>query len=985
MESNRIKERRDYQRLILNYLRDNNKFLERDSNIHYDANLAMDKELLMKFLWATQKEKLEFLQTKSSYKSDFEGQIISNINRYIYDYNLIDALTNGVEMDGQKLDLMYTKPAMSYNADLNEKYDNNIFSVMEEVNHKEDERIDLVIFLNGIAIFAIELKCNLSGQNYKDAISQFMFERDPKTRLLEFKRGVLVSFAMDLEEVWMTTHLCRRDTFFRPFNKGFNKGAGNPPTENNDGIRVSYMWEDILTKDSILFLIDKFIFIEYEKKKDEKTGKTKIQENLIFPRYHQLNAVKRLIEDMKINHTSRNYLIEHSAGSGKTNTIAWLSHLLKSLHDNDVNIFDTIIIMTDRIVVDRQLQDAVSDKHFKAPAGEVVVLDDDSTSDDLRRALNGNTKIIVTTIHKFSYITDSTKALKNKKFAVIIDEAHSSTSGAMMEAVTTTLTKEDESEEKTTYDLLVDEINSAGKQDNISIIAFTATPKGTTLQLFGEENGEAFSLYSMKQAIQEGYILDVLQNYTTYETYFEVNKKIQEDPLLKERTAKRKIAHMINTDDTNLKQKLEIMLDHFTSKIQYMLDGQAKAMVVTSSREAAVKYKNIFDELIKEKQYTNIEALVAFSGKIKVNGIEYSEPKMNGISEAKLAEAFDTNEYQVLIVANKYQTGFDQKKLVAMYVDKKLRGISAVQTLSRLNRTCKGKDSTFILDFKNSYDDIINAFKPYYEETILTNRLNPNDIYKLDKKLWEYGFLNKEDIDKFVGIIYQEKLTDKDKEKVIAFVSNAYNKIQDFDENIINEIRTCIRSFIRLYSFIIQASDFEDVRLHKQYVFLKYLLKELIGINRSISMVLKDKISITNFVQNKTGEIKKSGVTSDPNVKLPSAEPGVIIPEAEEELSKIIDDINKKYSKHFDKDFSIKAILQIKDIMLQSEDLKQAAKVNSQQNFNFKLQDILQELLFAGLKTNKELYKAILKDESTKQALLKMLSDDVYKKLRNDD
>ncbi len=985
MESNRIKERRDYQRLILNYLRDNNKFVERNAS-NYDPNFAMDKDLLIKFLWATQKEKLEKLKKKRAYQEDLEDQIISNINRYIYDYSLIDAFKSGVPMDGVTIDLMYTKPANSFNPEYTKKYNNNIFSVIEEVYHKEGERIDLVIFLNGIAIFAIELKCNLSGQNYKDAISQFMFERDCKTRLFEFKRGVFVSFAIDLEEVWMTTKLCRRETIFKPFNIGFDKGKGNPPIEDNNGIRVSYMWNNIFTKDSILFLIDKFIFIEYKKEKDEKTNKEKIKETVIFPRYHQLNAIRRLLDDIKINHTSKNYLIEHSAGSGKTNTIAWLSHLLKSLHDsNDNNIFDTIIIMTDRIVVDKQLQDAISDKHFNSKAGEVVVLGDNSTSDDLRIALNGNTKIIVTTIHKFSYITDSTKALKNKNFAVIIDEAHSSTSGAMMESVTATLTKEDDATEKTKYDILVEEIKKSGKQENISIIAFTATPKPTTIALFGEENGQAFDLYSMKQAIEEEYILDVLQNYTTYETYFEVNKKIQDNPVLKEKTAKRKIAHLINTDEKNLKQKLEIILDHFTSKIQFMLDKKAKAMVVTSSREAAVRYKRIFDELIEEKQYTDIQALVAFSGKIKLGTEEYSEQKMNNIPESQLPDVFDTNEYQVLIVANKYQTGFDQKKLIAMYVDKKLRGITAVQTLSRLNRTYPGKDSTFILDFKNSYEDIVNAFKPYYEETTLTNKLNPNDIYKLDRKIQDYGFIDENDIDKFIDLVYKEKLSDKDKENIMALVSKSFNIIDDFDENIINEIRTCIRSYIRLYSFIIQASDFEDVRLHKLYIFLKYLLKELIGINRGIPMVLKDKISITNFIQNKKEEIKKSKIEAQSGIKLAGAEPGSITPEAEEELSKIIDEINKRCNKNFDKSFSVKAILQLKDLMLNSDDLKQAAKVNSQQNFNFKLQDALKTFLLEGLKTNKDLYKTILADETIKQEILKTLSDEIYRILKNKD
>ena len=641
--------------------------------------------------------------------------------------------------------------------------------------------------------------------------------------------------------------------------------------------------------------------------------------------------------------------------------------------------------MTDRIVVDRQLQDAIKDKHFNSKMGEVVILDDDKTSNDLKNALNGNSKIIVTTIHKFSYITNSTKALKNKTFAVIIDEAHSSTSGIMMDAVTVTLSKEDSETEKTTYDILIDEIKHAGKQDNISMIAFTATPKATTIQLFGEKDGGAFSLYSMKQAIEEGYILDVLENYTTYQTYCEINKKISENPLYKEKRAKKKIVHLINTDETNLTQKLEIMLDHFTNQIRYLLDGQAKAMIVTSSREAAVKYKRIFDKLISENKYSDIQALVAFSDKIKLDDKEYTEPKMNGLPEAKLPEVFDTNEYQVLIVADKYQTGFDQKKLVAMYVDKKLSGITAVQTLSRLNRTCQGKETTFILDFKNKYEDIIKAFEPYYETTILANRLNQNDIYNLNRKIDDYNFLNNEDIEKFIQIIVKEKLNDRDKEKVIALVSKASSLIKEGrTETEIFEIKNSIKSFIRLYNFIIQATDFEDINLHKKYKFLRYVLKDLTSVNPVNPINLKDKISINNFVQKKKQEITKTQIKAKPEINLPKSDPPVFVPEAEEELSKIIEDLNKKYDKNFENDMSVKALLLIKEKLLKDNHLKKVAKANSQQNFNLRLEEDFSKLLVSVLDSNKDLYMTILKDKEGQKLLIKILSDMVYNKLRDE-
>jgi len=649
----------------------------------YNAAYAMDTALLFSFLENTQKDTLERLE--KIYKEKTHQTILNYINNEINKSSgsLLDVLKHGVEFDnGAKLYLMYRQPATSFNAKSTALYEQNILSVMEEVYHKEGERIDLVIFLNGLAIFAFELKCNTSGQTCKDAIWQYRKDRDHKTRLFKFKAGCLVSFAMDLNEVYMCTKLNGTSSFFLPFNKGSEDySKGNP--HNDDGINVSYMWEDILKKDMVLYLIDKFIFISKETKKNEDTGKKQTKETLIFPRYHQLSAVRRLTADIIENRSENNYLIEHSAGSGKTNTIAWLAHRLSFIHDKeDNNIFDTIIIITDRIVVDRQLQDAVLSMDHKA--GLIKVMDEDCTSNDLADALNGNTKIVVTTIQKFRFILDKVSALQVKTFAIIIDEAHSSTAGTNMEAVTAALSESCEEEEQSMADLIEEEIARSGKQKNVSMIAFTATPKPTTLQLFGtlNEKGKkaAFDLYSMKQAIEEGFILNVLQNYVTYETYFRINKAIEDDPQLKTIAAKRKIAKYIELHDTNIAQKVEIVIEHFKNNVMHSLGGKAKAMVITSSRAAAVKYKLEFERYIEEHRYENIHALVAFSGKIIVESIEYTEVQMNNIPELALRAEFDKDCYQVLLVANKYQTGFDQPKLAAMYVDKKLRKVAAVQS-----------------------------------------------------------------------------------------------------------------------------------------------------------------------------------------------------------------------------------------------------------------------------------------------------------------
>ena len=548
---------------------------------------------------------------------------------------------------------------------------------MEEVWASDKERVDVVVFLNGLAIMSFELKCNFAGQSYEDAIYQYRTERNPKTRLFLFKAGCLVNFAMDLNEVYMTTKLDGQATFFLPFNmgngEGVNAGKGNPVYE--DKYSVSYMWEDILTKETVLDLINKFIFIETKESTDELTGKKKIKETLIFPRYHQLDVIRKLLADVGINKTSQNYLIQHSAGSGKTNSIAWLAHRLSSLHDayNKI-IYDNIIVVTDRIVVDRQLQSAILGIEHKT--GLIRVMDDKCSSADLAIALKGNTKIIATTIQKFPYIVDSVSGLKEKKFAVIIDEAHSSTSGKDMSAITMTLgageADIDTEGALDSEDIIVDEISRNGKQPNVSIFAFTATPKPTTLQLFGKVNAkgqrEAFHIYSMKQAIEEGFILDVLQNFTEYKTFYQINKEIEEDPRCKTVEAKRQIARFVELHETNIAQRIEVIIEHFRTTVMNELGGMAKAMVITQSRASAVKYRQAFEDYIQRKGYKNIHALVAFSGKVKLpdSEKEYTESSINGFSEDKLTKEFEKDDNRVLLVANKYQTGFDQPKLCAM-------------------------------------------------------------------------------------------------------------------------------------------------------------------------------------------------------------------------------------------------------------------------------------------------------------------------------
>jgi len=1000
IKSGQLKEKADYQAYILEMLGEQDGYQIRPATA-FDAGYGMDIELLFGFLEATQKDAL--VRLEKLYKEKTRQTVLNYINNEINKKNrsLLDVLKHGVEFDnGVYLTLMYRKPATSFNTKAEAQYQQNVLSVMEEVYHKDGERVDLVVFLNGIAIFTFELKCNTSGQNYEDAIRQYKYDRDYKTRLLKFKAGCLAHFAMDLNEVYMCTNLRGKSSFFLPFNMGcgvgIHSGKGNP--HNEDGINVSYMWEDILKKDTVLYLIDKIIFLQKETKKNTDSGKKETKETLIFPRYHQFNAVRRVVGDVIENHTDKNYLIEHSAGSGKTNTIAWLAHRLSSLHDTADNVlFDTVCIITDRIVVDRQLQNAVLSLEHKA--GLIKVMDEKCTSKDLADALNGNTKIIVTTIHKFMYIHELVQALKNKKFAVIIDEAHSSTAGTAMESVTYALSESRKLSDATPVsvddsevsmaDIIEDEIARSGKQPNVCMIAFTATPKPTTLQLFGSLNEQgkkvAFDLYSMKQAIEEHFILDVLQNYVTYKTYFELNKAIEDDPELETVAAKRKIAKYIELHDTNIAQKVEIIIEHFRNNIMRELDGKAKAMVVTSSRQAAVKYRNEFENYTAKHGYTGIRALVAFSGKVTLDGKEYSESVMNSIADEDLPEAFDTDSYQVLLVANKYQTGFDQPKLCAMYVDKKLRGVNAVQTLSRLNRICLPYDKkTLILDFKNEYKDIQDSFAPFYTETVLAETITPSDIRAVEAQVDQYNFLDIDDIDEFNGYLYQEKRTAKDKAKMWSLLDKSLQIINRHTELEKLEIRAIIKRFIRFYSFLIQATCFESVDLHKKYNFLTYLVKEIEIGGGGNDFDIADKITASNFQQKKTGE-ETADIEAKPEVTLPKPNDIYFDEKVKKKLSEIIDEINSAYNKNFDVDVASKSAFQMRDLLLKNGHLRDSAKSNSLRDFKFAYFDAVQDALLEGYEQNQDFFSLLLDNDEQKRELMQVFLEDIYKNLREND
>lgn len=979
---------KDYQAFLLERLEQDNGYVIRKAS-SFDRMFAVDREMLFQFLNTTQPDTMAAL--RKVYKVDLEDTIVSYINAETTKTrgSLIDLLKHGIEISNHKVELMYTKPATNYNPELTRKYQQNIFSAMEEVWASDKERIDVVVFLNGLAIISFELKCNTAGQSYHDAIYQFRMERSPKTRLFLFKAGTLVNFAMDLEEVYMTTRLNKEATFFLPFNmgngEGVTAGAGNPTFE--DKYSVSYMWEDILTKDTILDLISKFIFVEIKETIDEDTGKVKRSENLIFPRYHQLDVIRRVLADVQENLSSQNYLIQHSAGSGKTNSIAWLAHRLLSLHDSENKIiFDNIIIVTDRVVVDRQLQRAIIGMEHKA--GLIRVMDDKCNSNDLAIALNGNTKIIATTIQKFPFIVDAVKGLKSKRFAVIIDEAHSSTAGKDMAAVTKALGS-GEQVKVDMEDMITDEIRRNGKQANISIFAFTATPKPTTILLFGKLNTkgqrEAFHVYSMKQAIEEGFILDVLQNYTEYETFYRINKEVEDDPRCKANEAKRQIARFIELHDTNIAQRIEVIIEHFRTTVMPELGGQAKAMVITPSRQSAVKYRQAFEDYITKKGYSGIHALVAFSGKVKLpdDETEYTEASVNGFPEDRLPREFDSDAYQVLLVANKYQTGFDQPKLCAMYVLKRLKGVNAVQTLSRLNRICAPYEKkTFVLDFVNTCEEVKSAFAPFYTTTLLANSVTPSAIYDLEARIDAYALFDPADIESTNEILYSEKVTSKQKQRLTFFLQKSKKLLERYEYSEQREAVATMRSFVRYYEFLLQVSSFEDVDLHKKYNFIAYLIS-YININHpGGGFNLDGKIRASQFVQRKGKEHLPTALVAKPIVKLPTAEHFGLTEDKEQRLSEIIDEINARTGKAYDNDVVVKAMLQIRDILMKSERLKISAKNNTQQDFEFSYFDDIDDALIEGLAQNQDFFSLLLSNDELKRQVLGIFSEEIYKSLR---
>lgn len=948
---------------------------ERRRPDEYDHSLCLIPGDVIAFIYATQPE--EWKKLEQHYGLEAKEKFLARLSREIEKRGVLDVLRNGVKDSGCRFRLAFFHPASGLNEEMQRKYEANIFGVVRQLQYSEQsaKSIDLVLFLNGIPIFTAELKNPLTGQNVEHAVRQYRFDRDPREPLLSFRR-CLAHFAVDPDLVYVTTCLAGAETSFLPFNQGKYGGAGNPPVPpTRGGYATSYLWERIWARDSVLELIQHFIQdVEVEDEDGRKTG----ERVLIFPRYHQLDAVRRLVRDAREKGPGQHYLVQHSAGSGKTNTIAWLAHRLSILHDSeDKRVFDSIVVITDRRVIDRQLQSTV--KQFEQTLG--IVENIDKTSRQLKEALEGGKTIIVSTLQKYPVIAGNIQEMPGKRFAVIMDEAHSSQSGESVKGLKSVLAvdtleeaeAEDSVETEDLEDVVAEEMRKRGKLPNVSFFAFTATPKAKTLELFGTKRPdgkvEPFSLYSMRQAIEEGFILDVLENYTTYKSYWRLLKTIEDDPKYDRGKASYILRSFVDLHEHAIRKKVEIMVEHFHDRVAHRIDGQAKAMVVTRSRKHAVRYKLAMDAYLRERGYP-YGTLVAFSGTVRDDGVDYTEAGMNGFPEAQTAKAFGRPEYRFLIVAEKFQTGYDMPLLHTMYVDRKLSGVHAVQTLSRLNRICPpAKSETMVLDFVNEADDIRKAFQDYYEKTILSEETDPNLLYDLERHLFEFGVFDGSDVEAFAGLYFRNARQDQ----LYAALAPSVERFEELSAEERADFRGVLDDYVRLYAFLSQVVTFVDPDLEKLYVFCRLLKRRLPPERDRLPVEIQQDIDMESYrlTQRFEGSISLDrGQKEIPPIGAGAARG--YSPEELEPLSEIIRELNERFGTDFSDEDKV-FISQLEERLAGDPALRASVRANTPENarltFDYVVTDRLQEMV----DTNFQFYKRVTDDKQFAQFFLAWL------------
>lgn len=973
-----------------------------DAGYVASSSMALDINTLVEFVKTTQP--VMWKRFEKQCNSDPYKKFYKCFEDAVQMDGLLSVMRHGFKHRGMDFKVCYFKPESTLNDVAVKRYKQNVCQCIRQWHYSEQNNnsVDMMLAINGIPVVAIELKNQLTGQTVDNAKLQWKYDRDPREQAFWLNHRILAYFAVDLYEAWMATELKGASTYFLPFNQGSNGagndgGAGNPQA-NGDNYVTAYLWENVLQKDSLLDIIQKFI--SFEVKTEKKENKTVTKKRLIFPRYHQLDVVRKLIADVRENGSGTNYLIQHSAGSGKSNSIAWTAYRLASLH-NDENepIFTSVVIVTDRRNLDAQLQETVMG--FDHTLGSVCTIGENKNSKDLRDALNVGKRIIVTTLQKFPVIYEEVDDTKDKRFAIIVDEAHSSQTGSsamkLKAALADTsdalkeyaeLEGKAEDEVLDMNDRLVREMISHGKHKNLSFFAFTATPKGPTLEMFGTEHSDGsyhpFHIYSMRQAIEEGFILDVLQNYTTYKTCYQIAKNVEGNPDVPQSKALKVIRKYEELHPYNIQQKSAIIVETFRNVTKKKIKGQGKMMVVTSSRLAAVRYYHEIKRYLEANGYDDVEILAAFSGVIKdpddVEGTEWTETKLNGVSEAQTKQEFHDNG-NILIVAEKYQTGFDEPLLHTMIVDKKLRGVKAVQTLSRLNRIHPDKEDTFIIDFINTKEDILKAFQPFYQETFLEQEINTDLIYKTQRLLRKFKVYDDEDIKKVNDIYFDE---DKRKDnKIQSAITNALLPVQkqynDLNQEARYQFRKLCRSFVKWYGYITQVIRMFDKDMHSEYIFCSYLAKVLPE-DPTVPFDLGDKVKLEYYNLKKTfeGSIELDnvkGMYEPAKLKNPVKTTDVFSP-----LEQVIDKINEQYKGAFTEGDKV-VITTLHQKLKDNKKLMNAAKTDGKQIFVKNIfpqvfDDIAQEAYIESTETYTKLFEDATKYRAVMSALAQVMFDE---------
>jgi type I restriction enzyme R subunit len=993
---NRITTENTFETAIIQSLIENGGYTQGNAP-DYSPELGMFKYEVLSFLQETQPKNWQ--KISAIHGVDVDNRIIQRVYKEMDLRGSLDVIRNGFIDYGVRFRLAFFKPESGLNPETQKLYNKNQLKVIRQVYYssKNKNSVDLVLSLNGVPVATIELKNHFTGQSTENAKNQYATTRDNRELLFAFKKRSLVHFAVDDEEVFMATKIDGKKTYWLPFNKGHNKGKGNPP--NLNGYKTDYLWNEVLVKDSWLDIIQRFIHLQIEE--IEIDGKTFKKEKMIFPRFHQLDVVRKMTTDAKVTGAGKNYLVQHSAGSGKSNSIAWLAYRLSSLHNKeDARVFDSVIVVTDRRVLDQQLQNTIY--QFEHKTGVVQKIDKDSKQ--LADAIKSSSHIIITTLQKFPFVLDKVGEIPDRKYAVIIDEAHSSQGGEAHKKMKEVLssngdkTENGENNDFSAEDFIREQIEKSaearGQQNNISFFAFTATPKYKTLAVFGEKDKEGkpkpFHLYSMRQAIEEGFILDVLENYTNYELYFKLSKAIEEDPALNKKKAARAIGRFVNFHPHNLAQKTEIVIEHFRQVIAKKIGGRAKAMFVTSSRKLAKRYFEEFNRYIKENGYDkDIKILVAFSGYVIDDNYPdgVSEPQLTGYGEKELPKVFNQNEYRILIVADKYQTGYDQPMLHTMYVDKKLSGVKAVQTLSRLNRIAPGKDDTFILDFVNDRKTIFDSFQPYYERTIVTEEPEPNHLYDLKAKLDEWQVYWQSEINAFSNIYFMPsgKLSINDQSQLYAYIDPAvdrYKSIKTEEEK--DEFKKSLRTWTNLYSFLAQIMPFKEPEFEKFYAYAKLLQTKLPKRELSESLQLDDEIAMEYYRLQKIKEGSIDLVKGEDGELDGLSEAG--IKRAKEEkakLSEIIEVLNERFGTEFEEADKL-FFDQIEQELIQDEKLQTQAKANKIDTFKYAFEDMFIKKLIDRMDQNKDIFDKIIENKSFGNLVKELMLKKVYNKINED-